>query len=46
MARKAQAAGGEAGSARPSFATVCAECGAETTVPFRPRGDRPIYCRP
>lgn len=31
--------------ARPNFETVCAECNATTTVPFRPRGDRPVYCR-
>ncbi len=24
---------------------VCAACGAETQVPFRPSGDRPVYCR-
>jgi CxxC-x17-CxxC domain-containing protein len=30
---------------RPNFETVCAECGVTTTVPFRPRGDRPVYCR-
>ncbi|HZV77179.1 MAG TPA: zinc-ribbon domain containing protein [Candidatus Babeliales bacterium] len=30
---------------RPSFEAVCAACGVETTVPFRPRGDRPVYCR-
>ena len=30
---------------RPSFEAVCADCGVETTVPFRPRGDRPVYCR-
>lgn len=23
---------------------VCAECGVETTVPFVPRNDRPVYC--
>ena len=23
---------------------VCAECGKDATVPFRPRGDRPVYC--
>ena len=23
---------------------VCAECGKDTTVPFLPRGDRPVYC--
>jgi CxxC-x17-CxxC domain-containing protein len=25
--------------------TVCASCGAQTKVPFVPRGDRPVYCR-
>lgn len=24
---------------------VCAACGVETQVPFRPSNDRPIYCR-
>jgi CxxC-x17-CxxC domain-containing protein len=23
---------------------VCSECGQDTTVPFKPRGDRPVYC--
>ncbi len=23
---------------------ICAECGAETTVPFIPRNERPVYC--
>ncbi|MGN6030646.1 MAG: CxxC-x17-CxxC domain-containing protein [Thermomicrobiales bacterium] len=27
------------------YATVCDSCGAETKVPFIPRGDRPVYCR-
>ena len=26
-------------------AAVCAECGKETTVPFRPRLARPVYCK-
>ncbi len=29
---------------REMHAVVCAECGRDTTVPFRPRGDRPVYC--
>lgn len=36
------------GSSRPErqmYAAVCAECGAETQVPFRPSGDKPVYCR-
>ncbi len=30
---------------RPTFEAVCAQCGVSTTLPFRPRGDRPVYCR-
>ena len=26
-------------------AATCAECGKETTVPFRPRLARPVYCK-
>ncbi len=28
-----------------SFEAVCAACGVTTTVPFKPTGDRPVYCR-
>ncbi|MBI4340122.1 MAG: zinc-ribbon domain containing protein [Chloroflexi bacterium] len=31
-------------SARESFPVICAQCGKDTTVPFKPRGDRPVYC--
>jgi CxxC-x17-CxxC domain-containing protein len=27
------------------FDATCASCGQQTTVPFKPRGDRPVYCR-
>lgn len=30
---------------RESFQVVCAECGQTTTVPFKPAGNRPVYCR-
>jgi CxxC-x17-CxxC domain-containing protein len=30
---------------RETFDAVCAQCGTATTLPFRPRGDRPVYCR-
>jgi CxxC-x17-CxxC domain-containing protein len=30
---------------RESFDAICADCGAATTLPFKPRGDRPVYCR-
>jgi CxxC-x17-CxxC domain-containing protein len=36
--------GGDRGS-RQMFTVTCAECGKETTVPFQPKGDRPVYCR-
>jgi CxxC-x17-CxxC domain-containing protein len=34
-----------AGTTREMYDAVCAQCGESTTVPFRPRGDRPVYCR-
>lgn len=40
-ARKQQRNGGN----RQMFPAVCAQCGKETTVPFEPSGDRPVYCR-
>ena len=47
QARRSQSGDGSrsGGSQRPNFETVCAACGVNTTVPFRPRGDRPVYCR-
>ena len=41
--RNAQQRGTRYGE-REMHPAVCAECGVETTVPFRPRGDRPVYC--
>jgi CxxC-x17-CxxC domain-containing protein len=29
---------------REMHPAVCAQCGVDTMVPFRPRGDRPVYC--
>ena len=29
---------------RVAYPVVCAQCGRATTVPFVPRGDRPVYC--
>ena len=31
--------------ARPETQTVCAECGADITVPFVPKQGRPVLCR-
>ena len=33
------------GVTQQRYSTVCAACGSDTTVPFVPRGDRPVYCR-
>lgn len=30
--------------AREMYTATCASCGNEARVPFKPRGDRPIYC--
>jgi CxxC-x17-CxxC domain-containing protein len=45
-ARKSQQGGSRDsyGSAREMHPAVCAQCGKDTTVPFRPRGDKPVYC--
>ncbi|MGI5877598.1 MAG: zinc-ribbon domain containing protein [Christensenellales bacterium] len=32
-------------SDRVMYEAVCAECGAPAQVPFKPRDDRPVYCR-
>ncbi|KLU64303.1 MULTISPECIES: zinc-ribbon domain containing protein [Desulfosporosinus] len=46
-ARKAQGRN-NSGYSRPQremFPAICANCGKETTVPFQPTGDKPVYCR-
>ncbi len=30
---------------RQMHKAVCADCGQECEVPFKPSGDRPVYCR-
>jgi CxxC-x17-CxxC domain-containing protein len=36
--------GGGGGGRREMFTAVCAQCGKPAQVPFKPRGDRPVYC--
>ena len=36
--------GGGGGGRREMFSAVCGDCGKATQVPFKPRGDRPVYC--
>lgn len=43
--RKAEREGSQGRTtAREMHDVICANCGAETQVPFRPRGDRPVLC--
>ena len=44
QARRSERNGGYSQSPREAHPVVCAECGKDTTVPFVPRGDRPVYC--
>lgn len=30
---------------RKLYEVTCSECGKETEVPFKPDGERPVYCR-
>jgi CxxC-x17-CxxC domain-containing protein len=32
------------GGGKEMFSVVCSECGKPAQVPFKPRGDRPVYC--
>jgi CxxC-x17-CxxC domain-containing protein len=45
--RKAQqrGGGGSRGGGKQLFSTVCSNCGYPTKVPFKPTGDRPVYCK-
>ena len=42
--RAQRRAGGGRGE-RQMYDVICDGCGANTQVPFQPRGDRPVYCR-
>ena len=45
-ARKQNSTGrGPRSQQREMHPATCADCGVETQVPFRPSGDRPVYCR-
>ena len=37
--------GGGFGGPKEMHKAVCAECGQECEVPFKPSEDRPVYCR-
>ena len=37
--------GGGGGAPREQHEATCSECGAKTTVPFKPDPERPVFCR-
>lgn len=50
QARKAQMRNnkggyGRSGGEREMFTTTCSSCGKPATVPFKPTGDKPVYCK-
>lgn len=42
--RAARQKRGEPKAEREYFDIVCDSCGKEAKVPFKPQGDRPVYC--
>lgn len=43
--RSGGGAGRSFGGPRQMFPATCASCGQQTEVPFKPSGNRPVYCR-
>ena len=37
--------GGFGGGPREMHKATCSECGKECEVPFKPKADRPVFCR-
>ncbi|MBP8989699.1 MAG: zinc-ribbon domain containing protein [Clostridia bacterium] len=37
--------GSQSRGEREMYPAICSECGRETMVPFKPTGDKPVYCR-
>ena len=44
-AKRRDRQGGGYNQPRQTYTVICADCGCETTVPFQPREDRPVYCK-
>ena len=44
QSRRNERNGGYSQAPREMHPAVCAECGVDTMVPFRPSNDRPVYC--
>jgi len=41
---RGQSRGGGGGYNKPQYKVICSACGIETTVPFEPRSDKPVFC--
>lgn len=44
QARRSDRGRTESYGPRQFYPVTCSNCGVQTEVPFRPRGDRPVYC--
>lgn len=44
-ARKNQNNSQSASGNRTMYPAVCSNCGIETEVPFKPTGEKPVYCK-
>jgi len=42
--RSSYGRGSRGGRDREMFTATCGDCGKECQIPFKPRGDRPVYC--
>ena len=42
--REGRPADGGGAPSREYFMAICGECGKEAQLPFKPRGDRPVFC--
>ncbi|OGD85780.1 hypothetical protein A2Z23_02730 [Candidatus Curtissbacteria bacterium RBG_16_39_7] len=45
QAEDAQVTGSQDRFGRTLYPATCAKCGKQTEVPFKPSGDRPVYCQ-
>ncbi|HHY98065.1 MAG TPA: zinc-binding protein [Firmicutes bacterium] len=43
--RSARKRGRSEGGPREMYTVTCSACGREAQVPFKPRNDRPVYCK-
>ncbi len=42
---RVEAKGNDQHKARMMYSAICADCKKECSIPFKPTGDRPVYCK-